>query len=291
MSWVEEELRKFSDLDDFSSKWRTEAYGRFLINLQTQSLSDEEYIALCRRTGQFQALIERLLQLERVQEAITDSQAASDYELLALADLFVAHGHSKVAEEIIWERTGTSKDTRLDGWLKKQAMESGDWQKALKYAENQFWARPTVEGYGELKTMAEQLGNWPSSQKEIMTRLTQKGEYELLTRIYLLENDVETALETLPKVRFGGNLAIEVAKAAEETHPRQSLNLYQQKVERLITARGRDNYAQAAEYLKRVQTLYMQTDQLEDWGGYIQVIRNQKPRLPALLDELKRVGL
>ena len=291
VSWVEEELRKFSDLDDFSSKWRTEAYGRFLINLQMQSLSDEEYIALCRRTGQFQALIERLLQLGRVQEAIADSQAASDYELLTLADLFVTHGHGKVAEEIIWERTGTSKDTRLDGWLKKRAVESGDWQKAMKYAENQYWARPTVEGYGELKAMAEQLDNWPDSRKEILTRLTQKEEYELLTRIYLLENDVETALETLPKVRFGGNLAIEVARAAEETHPRQSLNIYQQKVERLITARGRDNYAQAAEYLKRVQALFIQLKETENWQDYIQGIRNQKPRLPALPDELKRVGL
>ena len=232
--------------------------------------------------GSVQALIERLLQLGRVQEAITDSQAASDYELLALASLFVTHRHGKVAEEIVWERASTSKDTRLDGWLKKQAMESGDWQKALKYAENQFWARPTVEGYGELKTMVEQLGNWPSPQK---------GEYELLTRIYLLENDVENALETLPKVRFGGNLAIEVAKAAEETHLRQSLNLYQQKVERLIAARGRDNYAQAAAYLKRVQALFIQLNEPENWQDYIQGIRNQKPRLPALFDELEQAGL
>lgn len=126
--WVEEELGKFSGLDDFSSKWRTEAYGRLLINLQTQSLNDEEYIALCRRTGQLQTLIERLLQLGRVQKAIIDSQAASDHEL---------------------------------------------------------------------------------------PRLTQKEEFGLLTRIYLLENAVEAALETLPKVQFGDNLAIEVAQAAE----------------------------------------------------------------------------
>lgn len=289
-TWVEAELGKFSSLNDFSSKWRMEAYGRFLINLQTQSLSDEEYIALCRRTGQLKELIERLLQLGRVQEAITDSQTASD-ELLALADVFVTHGHSDVAEEIIWERAGKSKDTRLDGWLKKRAVESGDWQKALKYAENQFWAYPTLDGYREIKTIAEKLGDWPPRQKEILTRLTQKEEYGILTRIYLLENDVETALETLPKVKFGGNLAIDVARAAEEAYPRQALSLYQQKVERLIAARGRDNYVQAAKHLKHVKALYMQIDESENWEEYIQEIRNQKPRLPALLDELKRVGL
>ncbi len=291
VSWVEAELEKSSGLNDFSSKWRKEAYGRFLINLQAQSLSDEEYIALCRRTGQLKELVERLLQLGRVQEAITDSQTASDYELLALADVFVAYEHGEVAEDIIWERAGISNDTRLDGWLKKRAVASGDWQKALKYAENQFWVPPTLDGYREIKTIAEKLGNWPSRQKEILNRLTQKEDYGLLTRIYLLENDVETALETLPKVRFGGNLAIDVAKAAEKPHPRQALNLYRQAVERLIAARGRDNYAQAAEYLKRVQTLYIQLDESENWKGYIQDIRGQKPRLPALLDELKQAGL
>jgi len=36
---------------------------------------------------------------------------------------------------LVWERAGTSKDTRLDGWLKKQAANNGDWGKAIQYAE------------------------------------------------------------------------------------------------------------------------------------------------------------
>jgi hypothetical protein len=48
---------------------------------------------------------------------------------------------------------------------------------------------------------------------------------------------------------------------------------------------------QAAEYLKHVKALYQQLQKLETWQQTIQAIRSQKPRLPALLDELKRAEL
>lgn len=138
VTWVEAELVKAGSGDDFSSKWRMEAYGRFLLSLQAEMLNDEETIQLCRRTGQLQALVERLLQLGRVNEAVADAKKASDYELLALADLFLAHGQATIAEGLIWERAGISKDTRLHGWLKTQAIASGDWRKAISMQKISF---------------------------------------------------------------------------------------------------------------------------------------------------------
>jgi hypothetical protein len=299
VTWVEEELAAFKSLNDFSSKWRAEAYGRFLLNLQANSLTDEQFIQLCRRTGLHKQLVERLLQLGRVNEAITAAQAASDYELLSLADLFVTYEHETIAEGMVWERTGTSKDTRLNDWLKRNAISKGDWHKAITHTENQFWLRASTELYEELKTIAEKLGDWPSRQQTIRQRLDKEQQYALLTRIHLLETNIDAALTTLAKVApmqaigwgQSGGLSIEVAQAAEKTHPQAAISLYQQKVDRLIAARGRDNYVQAAEYLKRVKALYQQLQKLETWQQTIQVIRSQKPRLPALLDELKRAGL
>ena len=296
---VEEELADIKSLDDFSSKWRAEAYGRFLLNLQANSLTDEQFIQLCRRTGLHKQLVERLLQLGRVDEAISAARTASDYDLLSLADLFVTYEHETIAEGLVWERTGTSQDIRLDGWLKKHAINKGDWPKAITHTENQFWLHPSTELYQELKTIAEKLGDWPSRQQTIRQRLDKEQKYALLTRIHLLEDNIDAALTTLAKVApmqavswgQSGGLSIEVAQAAEKMRPQAAISLYQQKVERLIAARGRDNYAQAAEYLKRVKALYQQLQNLEAWQQTIQVIRGHKPRLPALLDELKRVGL
>lgn len=291
VTWVEAELVKVGSGDDFSSKWRMEAYGRFLLSLQADTLNDEQTIQLCRRTGQLQALVERLLQMGRVDEAVADAKKASDYELLTLADLFLAHGQATIAEGLIWERAGTSKDTRLDGWLKTQAIASGDWRKAIQYAENQFWSRPNLEQYQEVKSIAQKLGDWPERQKAMLLRLNQKEDYHLLTQIHLLENDVAAALTTLPKVRYNNALAIDVARAAEDSHPHDSIRLYRQHAEGLIAARGRDNYAQAAALLVRVKALYKKLQDPEAWQQYIQNIRDQKPRLPALLQELKGAGL
>jgi uncharacterized Zn finger protein len=103
---------------------------------------------------------------------------------------------------------------------------------------------------------------------------------------------MKAALQTLPKVKYGGNLAIEVAKAAEDTHPRESIRLYLQKAERLIAARSRGNYAEATNYLSHVKNMYATLQETETWKVTIHsIIRNQKPRLPALLDELNQAGL
>lgn len=138
VTWSEDELARVSSSDDFSTKWRVEAFGRLLLKLQSDSLTDEQLIQLCRRTGQLNVMVERLLQLSRVDDAISDTQTASDYELLALADLFVAHGHYTIAEELVEERAQASKDTRLDNWLKNQAVNSDDWHKAVGHAEKKF---------------------------------------------------------------------------------------------------------------------------------------------------------
>jgi uncharacterized Zn finger protein len=106
-----------------------------------------------------------------------------------------------------------------------------------------------------------------------------------------LEQAVDAALTTLAKVRYGGGLAMEVAEAAEATHPREAIRLYRQQIERLIAGRGRGNYVEAAGYLTRVKKLYKRLSETDAWLEYIRTIRDQKPRLPALLDELKQAGL
>ena len=232
-----------------------------------------------------------MLQLDRVNEAVSSATAASDYGLLSLADLFVEYGHDQIAEDLIWERAGTSDDTRLDDWLKKQALANGDWDEALEYADNIFRRHPRIETYREVRQIAEKLGDWPERRDHILSTLAQQEDYALLTRIHLHELDVEAALSTLRQVRYGGELTMEVAQAAEKSHPREAIRLYQERIDRLIAGRGRGNYAQACLYLARVKKLYEKSQDPHLWQDYIESIRNHKPRLPALLDELEQAGL
>ena len=70
--WVREALPE-------GRSWGREALGRFLLELEADTLDDEAFLRVCRETGRTDDLIERLLLLNRVDEAVSD--AAGDERL------------------------------------------------------------------------------------------------------------------------------------------------------------------------------------------------------------------
>ena len=81
---------------------------------------------------------------------------------------------------------------------------------------------------------------------------------------------------------------IQVAKAAEEDYPDEAIRLYKRMVERLIDARGRENYQQAIGYLTQVKHLYEKQGQEPEWHAYIANLRNSNKSLRALKEELDK---
>jgi uncharacterized Zn finger protein len=277
--------------------WSRRAMGGLLIRLQADSLDDESFLEICRQTGRLKDLVERLLILDRINEAVTESQRASDYELLSLADLFVQHDHGPLAETFITEREKTSQDTRLTIWLKEYAKNQGDLIQALAFAEKLFWLRPTVEAYMEVRQLAQIQQQWAELRNKTLDSLAKKGQHDLLTEIFLEEGLIDQALSSLDIAKksnrfWGGSaLQIRVAQAAGEQRPKESIRLYMQMIEPLIAQRGRDNYAQAAGYLRSVRDAYQRLGELHTWQALIANLRKQHRNLPALKDEFNRAGL
>jgi len=281
----------------WSDDYHRQVYGGFLLSLEEERLDDEAFLHICRETKRWRDLVDRLLALDRVDEAVGAACEVGDYGLLRLADVFVAHDRADLAERLIRERARTSDDSRLTVWLKERAQERGDLAEALTLAEALFWKRPGVPGYQELRDLARPLGQWNDLRVAILSRLADEGQYGLLTEIHLEERDVDRALETLEQVRAsawgwgGGQLSIRVAQVAEESRPRAAIRIYVEWTERLIAARGRGNYAEAARYLVRVRDLYHRLGEEETWHTLIAGLREQNRQLRALQDELNKVGL
>ena len=82
-----------------------------------------------------------------------------------------------------------------------------------------------------------------------------------------------------------------MAQAASQQRPRESIRLYMQLANNLITQRGRDNYAQAAAHLRLVREAYLRLDEPQTWQALIKNLREEYRSLPALKDELNRAGL
>ncbi len=281
---------------DFSD-WRRQSYGRFLLWLEADRLDDESYLQVCREAALWAELVDRLLALGRVDEAVEVARQVSDYTLLSLADLFVAHGQGEQARQLVGQRAASSQDSRPAGWLKAEAEQRGDQAAALGYAETMFWMRPSVPGYVEVRELAQGLGRWEALRASILARLSQEAQFALLTEIYLSENEVDLALASLARLHESrsawgsANLSIRVAQAAEETRPRESIRLYVTQARQLIDARGRGSYQTAAGYLARVRDLFARLGEGETWRGFIAELRTRERRLRALQEELDRAGL
>jgi uncharacterized Zn finger protein len=304
--WVRDALPTGDD--SWSANYRRQVYGGFLLGLEEDWLDDEAFLRVCRETRRWHDLVDRLLALGRVDEAVGAAREVGDYDLLQLADLFVSHNHADLAERLVRERVQAGqarpegpaqRDTRLTVWLKERAQARGDLAEALALAETLFWQYPAVSGYQDLRDLARPLERWDELRAAILARLADEGQYHLLTEIHLEEGEVDRALETVEQIHapgwgrgwVGSPLRIRVAQAAEESRPQEAIRLYMEAVERLIAARGRGNYATAATYLRCVRDLYHRLGEPETWDTLITDLRERNRRLPALRDELSKAGL
>ena len=280
-------------------EWGQEMLGGLLLDLQAEELDDESYLAICRQTGRLNDLVNRLLQLGQLEEAVSETEKAKDYQLLTLADLFAQHGHGSVAEGMIQARSETSRDDRLIDWLKDNAIQRSDFTKALVLVSRLLWMHPSLERFLEMKKLATLLNQWAVVRLETLDKLSKNKQFALLVEIYLDEGEIDQALETLEQARaivrhqweYPHSLELRVAKEAESSRPESAIQLYLNQIHSLIGRRGRDNYAEAANYMKGIQRIYKRLGRQEEWRSLIASLRLENRNLPAFQDELKKAAL
>lgn len=296
--WVEQELDRLPTSDSWGRDWKQEQLGGLLLELQGGDIDDEAYLQICRTSGRVHDLVERLLTLDRLDDALAAAHDASDYELLTLIDLFLQHGHGDAIYTVVLDRLGDDTDRRLVAWLKDQARARDDAQLARQLAERLFWQRPSVEQYDDVLALSRTLGAEQEAREAIHERLRKEKAFATLTEIYLHDGEPEEALQLVqrPQAEWGwygqrGALRLRVAEALETVQPEEALHLYLDAVTYLIEQRGRENYAEAARLLQRVRRIYQNRGKTDDWKLLIDEIREANPRLRALKDELQKAGL
>ena len=281
--------------NSWSDGYHRRVYGRLLLDLEMAHPDDDSFLRICRECGLLAELVDRLLMLGRLDDAVTEADMGGDYDLLTLADIFRKHGHARMVEPLLVKRIETSRDNRLAEWLKERYRERGELAEALDLARRLLERRPHLAGYQEVRELSRDLGVWEESRPQLLDRWTAAGEYGLLTDVYLEEGEVDLALRSVnqggPRFLHGVDQLIRVAQAASETHPQAALDIYRQQAESLIEARGRENYRQACAYLIRVRDLYRRLSRESVWTGFIAGLRERHRRLPALKEELSNAGL
>ena len=290
--WVRKAMGKS---DDWSGNYHRQAHGRFLLELEADDLDDDAFLSICRESGLLADLVDRLLTLGRLDEALSEAEPVGDYQLLILADVFLKHGCAQSVEPLLVGRMETGQDHRLAEWLKARYRERGELAEALALARRLLQARPHVAGYQEVRELSLQLGVWRELRPDLLAQWSAAGQYGLLTDIHLEEGEIDLALKSVQQIphrfRYGTDRLIRVAQAASETHPHAAIDIYLQQAERLIEARGRENYRRACDHLARVRDIHRQLGEEPAWTDLIARLRERHRRLPALREELSSSGL
>ncbi|MFB6278528.1 MAG: SWIM zinc finger domain-containing protein [Salinibacter sp.] len=291
-------VSRMSGDDSWSSNWKHEALGGFLLDLEKDTLDDETYLRICRESGRLTDLVERLLDLDRLDEALDAVREASDYEVYKLTSTFNEYGYEEALHDRVLDRLNEATDSRLVEWLRDYAEEHDDTDRALSLSRRLFWKNENESAYRDLQSVAQEAGRWPEVQSDIHDQLREQDDYGLLTRLHLANDNIEAALEILPKADASFSwsynrspLPIAVAEAAEDEYPDEAIRIYTERGRSLIAERGRDNYQDAAELFQRVKALYDQ-HQPGAWDDVLEALYDDElHRLPAARDEFEQADL
>lgn len=293
-------------LPEADPNWAREVLGGFLLELEKDRLDDESYLRICKQSGRFIDLVERLLKLGRDEQATSAAREASDYELIEIADLMAAQGRALVAEMLISDRADHSADARLLEWLRKRARDAGDAEKDLKLSLAIYRKWPSLEEYMGLRALARRLGEWEQLRPKLLTGLKREGgdgAPPLLVEICLLEGDIDQALQLIkPRKAQAGSLGhsiwgrgspveLKVAEAAEATRPEAAIEIYRRCAERQISLRHRGAYREACEWLAKVRSIHLRLKRQDEWARYLNGLREQHRALRALTQEMDAARL
>jgi catechol 2,3-dioxygenase-like lactoylglutathione lyase family enzyme len=302
--WVREAL---ADEEEKITGSRRQAYGGFLLDLERDTLDDETYLRISRETGRTTDAVDRLLALGRIDEAIREANHVDDNALLGLADLFIQHGQDNAAERMMRERIEKTQNIVVMEWLEKYYRARNNYTAALEMAEVIFRKQPFLGRYQKMRDLAGQLGRWETLRPELLNFLDKEHNTTLLIQIALDEADIDRALALLKAEEkrnqgragmysysygFGyQDMTLKVAQVAEETRPREAIEIYQKHAERQIAQKERKFYQYACEYLVKVRALYEKIGENEEWKSYIAALREKNRNLRALKEELANAGL
>jgi uncharacterized Zn finger protein len=280
--------------------WSAGVLNAFLTDLDTLDEVDPEIILKrLRDQGMYPLLVKKLLEMGRLDEAIRVIRQEVDtaYQQVQTLNLLADHGYDTQAQEVAEAILAGKYDDRMAHWLLDRYRASDNKPGMLRWLTKEMRISPHVHAYVELKATAQALGQWEALRPQIIEDLRNQGNFAVLTRVYLKDEEWELAWKTLQKAQreripgFGRPLDLEVAEASRRAMPERAIPVFIKYARQSINHRGRDNYRAAASLLAGVLEMYDRLDEIEKWETLIADIRAEFKTLPALQDELNKAGL
>ena len=94
-------------------------------------------------------MVDRLLKVGRLDEALAEAKHVENYDILELADILSEHGYDAEAERLIEERVERDTDTDLLHWLQQRYQSGGNLAGAMEMAKRTFTTPPLEQALSD----------------------------------------------------------------------------------------------------------------------------------------------
>jgi hypothetical protein len=281
---------KAKTTDAFGAEYESRRAADLLLRVNADVMDDEAYLAHCRRFGMRRELVTKLLELGRTDDAVKEVAAVpTNREVLSFSDLLVSHRLGAEAEQLLRDRKGWDKDTYTVRWLLDRAAARKDAPEAARLTARLLDLWPSLDTYLELKKWTP-AADWPAKRAAVLGKLEKQQRYDVVIDVALNEGDVGEALRVMKLDRHGVR-KMEVANAAEATHPAEAIAIYRPAAERVIENRDRGLYADACKLLKKVGTLMAGLGKADEFRKYVVGLAEKYRALRAFQEELRKAKL
>jgi uncharacterized Zn finger protein len=284
--WQEEDLDEDDDWDGYIID---ELLTARLNVLECQGRTDE-YLDLCLHSGEYLRYVVKLLELNRIDEAIPVAmdrlENAEDALLIAqrLRDLDHIQDALRVAERG-FSLGGHKYD--LGCWLGSIQEAQGNVDQAILAYRAAFNELPSVELYQTLKRLS--VLEWETIQPQLMDILRSSANTHVLADVYLLEEKWDAAIRLADQSAWDYRLVQKVAEAIIAHRPDWVIQASRKQAESLIERTQSKYYPHAARWLALMKRAYIQKGKLAEWEAYLSSLKGTYARRPALQAELKRL--
>lgn len=285
--WIE------SLMGQASSQASRRAWGAVLLELSGQEGDFENFARICRITGRYFDLVRRLVCWGQVEEALREADHLEEDELLQLGELLVARGQSAEAEQLVQKRLADRTDGPLAEWLAQHRRRQEHQHQLVELAEQMFRLQPSFEAFLQLREAARSVDRWDQLRSEVLLHLERTGQWGLLARIFLEEKELGRALALLQTHPAKGlePWETEIAQAAERLYPMEALEIYRQRVERLVELRNPQHYGEVCRLLRKIRSLMKRCGTAQQWPVYLADFRTRYRGLPGLEEQLSKARL
>ncbi len=260
------------------------------LNILDRRSESEAYLQLCQETGRHLRYALKLVELDRIPEAMIHARqhVHSSGDALALAESLRASG--AVAEAIeVGERGLNSAGPKyaLATWLAPVEEAQGQTEAALRAWQAALAEQPALAIYQTLKRLAG--AQWSKLEPEVLVGLRRSGDKRVLAEVLIEERDWDAAIQVADGREAWYDVIEFVAVSVLPHRPEWVAQASRKHAERLMAEPKSKNYPLAAAWLKRAKMAHVALGQTAEWREYLKQVKEQYRRRPALQAQLSRL--